>query len=76
MKPTTHWKNLLRLGPFAAAILAASLWSGCVSKSTKIETGNVSLGQQLQDLEKAYKSGTINEKEYQELRKSIIDKYK
>jgi outer membrane murein-binding lipoprotein Lpp len=76
MKMNTHRKNPLGLCLLGAAILATSLLSGCVSKTTKVETGNISLGQQLQDLEKAHQNGTISDKEYKELRKSIIDKYK
>ena len=72
----THHKTTLSIYPLGVALVAALLGPGCVSKSTKIETGNVSLGQQLQDLEKAHQGGTISDKEYQQLRKSIIDKYK
>lgn len=59
-----------------AALAIASLVPGCVSKTTKVENGSVSLGQQLQDLDKAKQTGAINEKEYQKLRKALIEKYK
>jgi hypothetical protein len=72
----THRRNPLGVYLLGVALAAALLGPGCVSKSTKIETGNVSLGQQLEDLEKAHQKGTINDKEYKELRKSIIEKYK
>jgi hypothetical protein len=76
MKKNTHWSRALALGLLVALLVPAPLWSGCVHKTTKVETGSVSLGQQLQDLEKAHQNGTISDKEYQQLRKSLINKYK
>lgn len=60
----------------ATALGAIPIMPGCVSKTTRVETGGVSLGQQLQDLDKAHQNGTINDKEYQQLRKSLMEKYK
>ena len=60
------------LGP---ALLGFPLVQGCVSHS-KVETPSASVGQQLQDLEKAHQNGTINDKEYEQLRKAIIKKNK
>jgi hypothetical protein len=71
----THLRHLPEICVLAAAIVSVPMLQGCLSHS-KVETGNVSLGQQLQDLEKAHQNGTINDKEYQDLRKSIMKKYK
>ena len=54
-----------------AAMLALPLLPGCASKTTASNQG-VSVGQQLQDLDKAYKDGTISQKEYERLKKAII----
>jgi outer membrane murein-binding lipoprotein Lpp len=71
----TDRKLLPMLCVLAAVVIATPLLQGCISTS-KIENPSVSLGQQLQDLEKAHQNGTISDKEYKELRKSIINKYK
>jgi hypothetical protein len=69
-----HRTIMAALGMLAVALLAVSLEQGCVSRSN-VETSGISVGQQLQDLEKAHQAGTITDKEYKDLRKSIIKKY-
>ena len=58
-----------------AVCLATSLLAGCVSSSKTESQTTVSVGQQLQDLDKAYKEGTITQKEYEKLRKALIKRY-
>lgn len=53
------------------ALVFCSGLTGC--GSTKINN-QTSVGQQLQDLEKSYKDGVINQKEYERLKKAIINK--
>lgn len=61
--------------------LAGSL-SGCCGGGTKKEVTQTSpvnvetksSGEQLMDLQKAYESGAITEKEYNKMRQDIIDK--
>jgi hypothetical protein len=36
---------------------------------------SASVGQQLQDLEKSYKDGIISQKEYERLKKALINKH-
>jgi len=72
MKTIGH--RLLALGALVSILLALPILAGCRS-SSKVETNSVSLGQQLQDLDKAHQSGTINDKEYEKLKKSLIKKY-
>jgi len=70
---------------FATVTLAFSialLFSGCLSlrfgggkKTTtenKSESTNVTLGQQLIDLQKAYEAGIISEREYNSQRKKLL----
>ena len=49
---------------------------GSGKKETKAEPINVTttLGQELQDLDKAYKDGIITEKEYEKTKKRLIEK--
>lgn len=55
-------------------VLAFAL-AGC-GGTTRIETTNsVTLGQELIDLDKAYKDGVISEKEYKAAKESILEKY-
>jgi cytochrome c-type biogenesis protein CcmI len=75
MKMKTDRKILPVLVLLAAAIVSFPLLQGCVS-SSKVQTVNVSLGQQLEDLKKAHENGTISDKEYERLRKDIMKKYK
>ncbi len=75
MKMKMNQKMWATLCVLMAAVVAAPLWQGCAS-SARVENSSVSLGQQLQDLEKAHQSGTISDKEYEQLRKSLIKKYR
>ena len=49
---------------------------GSGKKKTKPEptTVTTTLGQELQDLDKAYKDGIITEKEYEKAKKALIEK--
>ena len=57
---------------FVGALVVTASLTGCIS-SSKV-SNQASVGQQLQDLEKTYKDGVINEKEYLRLKKAIINK--
>ena len=48
--------------------------TGCVSSSKIQSQDSASVGQQLQDLDKAYKEGIITQKEYDKLKKALIKK--
>jgi len=66
------------------ALAATLLFSGCFSlrlgggsskkmtTENKTETTNVTLGQQLIDLKKAYDAGLISEREYNSQRKKLL----
>jgi hypothetical protein len=73
MSTTFFRKHFPLLAVLMAGIIAVPLLPGCRSTST-VQTQSVSVGQQLQDLEKAYKDGTIDKKQYEKLKKAIIRK--
>ncbi len=55
---------------------AASLaLTGCGSSTEFTSTQEVSVGQQLTDLQRAYSQGIITEKEYERLKKALIKRY-
>jgi hypothetical protein len=51
--------------------------SGCGRKQkTTVTTSTTTLGQELVDLQQAYEKGIITQKEYNDLKKKAIKKYK
>jgi len=51
--------------------------SGCGRKqTTTVQSTNTTLGQELVDLQQAYEKGIISEKEYNDLKKQAMKKYK
>ena len=68
--------RLIRICALALAVLLCINMVACGGKKeTKSEsiTITTTLGQELQDLEKAYKDGIITEKEYEKAKKRIIE---
>ena len=59
-----------------AALIAASSMSlvGCFGGDTEVKQTTVSKGQELTDLKKALDSGAISEKEYERMRKEIMNR--
>lgn len=54
-------------------ILVSLVMSGCGGGTTvKSTTRTTTLGQELMDLEKAYKSGIMSEKEYKSTREKLL----
>ena len=51
---------------------------GCGGGGAKLETttSTVTLGKQLLDLDNAYKTGAIDEKQYNKVKKGLLNKYK
>ena len=64
------------MGALVATMLALALLPGCGGGTTVRHSNTASVGQQLQDLDKAYKDGIITEKEYTKLKKALIKKSK
>ena len=57
-----------------ACIAVALVCGGCFGggATVKTSTTTVSIGQQLIDLQNSYKSGAMNEKQYQKAREDLI----
>ena len=72
MKTRNHGTILWISCALVGVILAGAALPGCASKTTVTSNQNTSVGQQLQDLDKAYKDGAINQKEYEKLKKALI----
>lgn len=66
--PRMH--SLVFVASAVSAFVGLALLTGCGS-TTKVEQQQ-SVGSQLLDLEKSYKDGVINQKEYERLKKAII----
>jgi hypothetical protein len=69
--------KLVRIFALILVILVAVNFMACGGGSktdVKAETSTTTLGQELMDLEKAYKDGVITEKEYKKAREAIIKK--
>ena len=60
--------------PALAALALLPLLGGCISSSKVSTTPGVTAGQQLIDLDTAYKQGVITKSEYDKMRKEIIKK--
>jgi len=63
----------------ALVILSVGLTTtGCGGKksSASVQTTTTTLGQELVDLQQAYEKGIISEKEYNDLKKKAMKKYK
>lgn len=71
-----------RMASVVVMVVLAGTLSGCCGGGTKKEVTQTSpvnvetksSGEQLMDLQKAYESGAITEKEYNKMRQDIIDK--
>lgn len=50
-------------------------FSGCGGRGAEIRQQTTTLGQELKDLDDAYKQGLLTEKEYKKVRKQIIEKH-
>ena len=74
MKTQNHVKILVITCALTAVVLAGSVLPGCASRTSVQANPSASVGQQLQDLDKAYKDGIIDQKEYEKLKKALIKK--
>ena len=63
-------RSLLFLSLFSCLIIA-----GCGGSKSTADLRASSLGQELIDLEKAYKIGAITEDEYEDAKDNLIDSY-
>ncbi len=66
MRPKT------RIRLFILMLLMTFSLTGCGGGGAKVETRSTTTGQELLDLDKAYKGGLITEKEYNKKKKDIM----
>ena len=69
--------RLFRIAALAFIVLIAVNFMACgggTKTDVVTETSTTTLGQELQDLDKAYKDGIINEKEYEKAKEKLIKK--
>ena len=60
---------------FTALALAAALVAGCGGGDSTVQASTTTVGQELTDLKKAYDDGIVTEKEYQESKEKILERY-
>lgn len=64
----------IRAGLFALTLLATLGLTGCGGGGATMDARTTTTGQELMDLDKAYKEGIITEKEYESKKKEIMKK--
>ena len=68
----------VRVGALILILLMSVSFAACGGKNAQTdgqpETVTTTLGQELQDLNKAYKDGIITQKEYEKAKQALIDK--
>ena len=72
----TRFRTLVALG--LILLLLSATACGCLgggNGKTKVETTTTTLGQELQDLQKAHESGAIDDKQYEKAKKELLKKY-
>jgi hypothetical protein len=70
----TRFRKLVALGLILMLLSATACGGGSGGKQT-IETKTTTLGQELQDLQKAHQSGAIDDKQYEKAKKELLKKY-
>ena len=63
-----------RIRLFTLMLLVTFSLTGCGGGGAKVETRTTTTGQELLDLDKAYKEGLLTEKEYDKKKKEIMKK--
>lgn len=68
--------RIVRVIILAGLIGLGTTFCGCGGGGAKVQTTTTTLGQELMDLDAAYKKGLITEKEYKKAKEAAIKKYK
>jgi len=70
-------KNMMRILTLLLLLTIPAGMLGCGGGGAKVRqhTQTTTLGQELQDLDNAYKQGLLTEKEYKKARKKLIEKH-
>jgi hypothetical protein len=64
--------KIIRIFAFIILLGVVPSFLGCGGGGAKIEATSTTVGQELTDLDKAYKDGLITEKQYNEQKKKIL----
>jgi len=64
--------NKIRIWMLAGMILSGAVVTGCGVGSARIEARSITIGQELIDLDAAYKQGVITEEEYAKIKSDIL----
>lgn len=67
-------QHTLRTIVFIAVLAVGPQLSGCGGGSTEVKTSGKTQGQELIDLDKAYKEGIITESQYKKAKKEILQR--
>lgn len=66
------YSNILK---FLVVVSCFFLLTGCGGGGANINQSTQTMGQELMDLEKSYKQGIITEKEYEDAKEDILERY-
>jgi len=64
--------KIFRLVLAIVMLFSATSFMGCGGGGAKVDATGTTVGQELMDLEKAYKEGVITEKQYNDQKKKIL----
>jgi hypothetical protein len=74
MTKASMLKRMRLLAVLVSLALPAGM-VGCGGGGARVQQQSTTLGQELQDLEAAYKKGIIDEEQYKNLREDVIERY-
>lgn len=67
--------NELKKIGFVLLFVTVILSTGCGGGDTTVQASNTTMGQELEDLDNAFKKGIITKREYEKAKEDILDRY-